>query len=210
MRRTAAAALPFVLMTIATAVAYETDMLVVSHRIGEAALADYAVALKYVNLLYPAVAAAGFALWPVFVDAARKPGPVLRQSVIRWTLVFGLGGLVAAIVLDIAAPWFINLWTRGQVAPPPDLVAARVVFLFLSAVHYPASMAVLALGRRHLQATTLSLMAVTNLPVSIVLAGAIGVAGPVWASCLCFGALHALPLLVIALRRGRQGSEPAG
>jgi O-antigen/teichoic acid export membrane protein len=197
---------PFVAMAVATAVAYETDLLVVSHRVGEQALADYSVALKYFNLVYPALVAAGFALWPILIDAVSRSTRDARRGLLQWTIVFGLAGLGAAAVLVAAAPWLIDVWTRGQISPPGDLIAARAVFFVLSAVHYPASMAVLALGYHRLQAVTLSLMAAANLPLSIVLADALGVAGPVWASCVCFGALHAAPLVAIAFRR--TGSHP--
>jgi O-antigen/teichoic acid export membrane protein len=199
LKRAAGTAAPFTVMAIATTVAYETDMLVVSHRLGETAVAEYAVALKYVNLVYPAIVAAGFALWPLLVQAATPGREDLRLVVARWTLVFGLGGLITAAMLVAAAPWFIDLWTGGRVESSWDLISARAVFLFLSAVHYPASMAALALGRSRMQAATLGVMALANLPLSIVLADAIGVSGPVWSSCICFGALHAAPLLWITL-----------
>jgi O-antigen/teichoic acid export membrane protein len=206
LKRAAIAAFPFVVMAIATMVAYETDMLVVSHRLGEESVAEYAVALKYANLVYPAIVAGGFALWPLLVRAAEGGSATLRTAVVRWTLIFGLGGFVAAGALAAAGPWFIELWTGGRVEPGTDLIAARAVFLVLSAAHYPASMAVLAVGRSRFQAVTLSLMAIAGLPLSIVLAATVGVAGPVWSSCICLGVLHAAPLLWIALRRSDTGS----
>jgi O-antigen/teichoic acid export membrane protein len=201
LKHAARTALPFAVMAIATAVAYETDLLVVSHRLGEQAVAEFAVALKYFNLVYPAIVAAGVALWPLLVHAAQSREVDVRRSVVGWTFVFGLGGITAAAALALSAPWFIELWTGDRIEVSGDLVAARAVFLALSAVHYPASMAVLALGGSRIQAVTLPLMAMANLPLSILLADAVGVAGPVWASCACFGALHAIPLLIIALRR---------
>jgi O-antigen/teichoic acid export membrane protein len=194
----ARAGAPFVVITLATAIAYETDMIVVSRMLDERALASYAITLKYFNLVYPAVTAAGFALWPVLIESRGA-----RATLSRWTLVFAAGGAAVALLLLGLADWFVDVWTQGRVVPPGDLFVARALFLVLSAAHYPAAMAVLALGRQRFQAVTVSLMALVNLPLSIFFAAQFGVAGPVWASCCAFGLLHALPQAFVAFRSSK-------
>ena len=74
------------------------------------------------------------ALIPVFVEAREKEGPAAAQRLLSGTLVFSVGGMLAAtLLLAVAAPFLLPLLCPGF--PPEKLLLTRQLFyLFLPGI----------------------------------------------------------------------------
>jgi len=192
----------FLVLTVAAAVAFETDSLVISWVLGPNAVAVYSVTFRLFALISLVASLAFAPLWPAFAESLSR-GDVgwvkqtLRRSV-TWALVLSIP---AAVLLVAGCDTFIRWWVGGSFVPPTSLAVACAVWVVLAASELPLVMLLNGAGVIKFQVIAASLMAVSNLLLSIVLARVIGVAGPVWASVIAHTICSAIPMVWYLRRR---------
>ncbi|WP_306978593.1 lipopolysaccharide biosynthesis protein [Streptomyces canus] len=193
-------AVPMAIVTAATAVAYATDRLVLSHTADAAAVAEYSAGAQFFLAASSLLGAAGLPLWAIFARRRRSSGKP-RRDLFRLTTCFAVGGLVVGALMIALGPG-VGSWTmHGRIQVGTDLMASFAALLFVQAVGYPATMWLTDAAGLRFQATAFSLMAVVNVAVSIPLAQ-LGAAGPVIGSVLAYAAFVLAPALFRSFRRG--------
>ncbi|MEU1201226.1 hypothetical protein ABZ446_34100 [Streptomyces sp. NPDC005813] len=192
-------ALPMTVVTAATAVAYATDRLVLSHTADAAAVAGYSAGAQFFAPASSLLAAAGLPLWAVFARGRRSSGAP-RCELARFTGYFAVGGLVVGVGIAVLGPLAGTWMMHGRIQVGAGLMAAFAALLFVQAVACPAIMWSTDAAGLRFQAIIFSLMASVNLAVSIPLAR-LGAGGPVIGSVACYTAFVLVPTLFRAFRR---------
>ncbi|MEU2154385.1 hypothetical protein ABZ532_05065 [Streptomyces sp. NPDC019396] len=192
-------AMPMTIVTAASAVAYATDRLVLSHSADAAAVAGYSAGAQFFAPASSLLSAAGLPLWALFAERRSAAGTP-RGDLVRLLVLFGAGGLAVGAVITLLGPVAGSWMMHEQLRVGTGLMVAFAALLFVQAVSYPAVIWLTDEAGLRFQATAFSLMAVVNLAVSIPLARW-GAVGPVLGSVASFTALVAVPAIVRALRR---------
>ena len=186
---------------VAGAVSFQTDALVVSSVLGAATAGVFAVAVRLFGLVAQSLYPAMLQLWPTMSEAyERGEFAWIRSRLTRVTLVAGAASLIAGVVLTIVGPRLIGLLLTDSLIPGRDLMIALTCWTTYSLVSAPSFLLLNATGHVRVHAITAIVAAVVNLPLTIVLAHAFGVAGPVWASLGASAAVSALPWLIVVRR----------
>lgn len=209
-RRTArslvATGIGFTGMALAGLLISSTDVIVITQVLGPASVPPYAVAFALLALFVSLEMAVLDSMWPAYAEAAARGDR-------HWVRVANrniTGLLVAAsatfsVGLVLVGGEFIRLWAGPEAVPPPWLLVTLAGIAMIQSVLLPHGRALTALGhvRRN---TMLSLTgAAINLPVSIVLAGILGITG------VALGTLAAyLVTGVFVVRSARQAIARVG
>jgi len=192
----------FVVLNLAGAVAFQTDLLVVSGVLGATSAAVFAICLRLFGLVVQAVTASLSQLWPAFAEAlARGDHGWVRQTLLRTMAATALLAVPAVILLVIVGQDLVRWWVGPSLVPPTALLVAMACWTVQQCVIYPVAMLMNGAEMVRFQVIAASSMAVTNLLVSIMLTRQIGISGPVWASLLTHLVLNAAPAVVVVRRR---------
>ncbi|MGW5257490.1 hypothetical protein ACWERW_31840 [Streptomyces sp. NPDC004012] len=191
-------ALPMTVITAATAVAYATDRLVLSHTADAAAVAGYSAGAQFFAPASSLLGAAGLPLWALFARRRRSPAAPRRQLA-AFTVCFAAGSLVVGVGIVVLGPLAGTWMMHERIQVGTGLMAAFAALLFVQAVAYPATMWATDEAGLRFQAVACSLMAAVNLAVSIPLAR-LGAEGPVIGSVAAYALLVLVPTLFRAFR----------
>ncbi len=208
-RRIARSGALFFVLSLTTALAYESDGFVISHFLGSAAVPAYALPLRLFLMAPAAVAIVAMPLWPAYGEAlARGDLPwairTLQRSVAGATLLT----LPASVLLIVAGPPLLRLFSQGVSRPSVALLAGMAVWAVTSAVSIALAMFFNGADAVRFQVVIAVLMAVANLGSSIVLVQHIGLAGPVWGSAGSQIAIVLVPELLVLRHLSRTGRIP--
>jgi O-antigen/teichoic acid export membrane protein len=211
----AATAAPMFAVMVGLPLALQSDRIVLSHRVNPASLSDYSYVIQLYAPLWSVISVAGLALWPHF--AARNVTLVARRK--NWLTglaILGTGGLVAATGFLLLSPVAIHWMSAGASQPSWSLLLAFAALLVVQSVHLGSGIMLISPKQLKFQAVCVLVLVVTNLPLSWVLAGTIGTAGPVWASAITVAVCQLIPGFVVANRTSssraaapQRGAEPA-
>lgn len=191
----------FLVLELSMTVAFSSDAIVLAQLRGPEAVATYGVTARLFVIPFGLVALGLAPLWPAYGEAITRRDlgwvhTTLRRSTIAAGAVAGAG----ALVLVITGPALIRLWVDGRVDPTFDLVAGFGLWIVLSAVGTSVAMFLNGAGEIKLQAIAASIMAITNLALSIILTVQIGVAGVIWGTVISYAALTLVPMAVYVPR----------
>jgi O-antigen/teichoic acid export membrane protein len=176
-----ATAAPMLVVTIGLPIALQSDRLVLSHFSSRSALADYAIVAVLYTSAWSVISSAGLVLWPRFA-AIRAHEPSAGVSAYRQAFrVFSILGIAAAIGFVVIGPMLTRLWA-GSTGGGRILWGAFAVLLLVQAAHLPGGMYLTSPSGLRFQAYCVVAMCVVNVGLSVVLARALGAAGPVVAS----------------------------
>ncbi len=192
-----AGALFFVLQLV-VGIAYASDSFVITHVLGPAAVADYAVPERMFSLVTMALGMFLAPLWPAYGEAiARGDTAWVRRTLWRSAATAVLVSAACSLVLVIFGPMLIKLWVGSAVQAPLLLLVGlalwktieaggTAVAVFLNGAHVVRSQVILA-----------SLTAVSALALKVMLVGHMGVAGTVWATICAYLVCTAVPLAAL-------------
>lgn len=180
-RRIAHLAGPMMVITAALPIAYQSDRLLLSHLSDLNQVAIYSVASQLYVSLFSLVGAAGMSLWPMFARR-RANHPVVRQELVRLTVVFTAAGSVLAVTMIGVGPRVADFVSKGRIDVGYGVFAAFGLLLVVQASWFPTGMLLTDRKGLRFQAATHVVMMLINLAGSAVLAQRIGAAGPVISS----------------------------
>lgn len=195
-RRTA---VPMFIIMLVLPIATYADRIVLSHRNGLSAVADYSLAALLFGPLVGLVSATGFALWPWFAarrGRAQESGRELRDL----ELAFGAFGLLAGLGLAVAGAPVLAFVTGKSV--PGDVLLAGGALVFSQALQMPVGMYLTDPRGLRFQALCAVSMAVVNLALSWMWAPW-GAQGPLLATALSVILCQTIPSLAFTNRRVR-------
>lgn len=198
----------FAVNSAAWAVSHATSSIVISHAVGADAAGVYNISerlsivsfLVFQSLLLP--------LWPMFgAGLAAGDYATARTRLRVATLVSGVVGVAASAVFVWAAPGVIRVWLGDAYVPPTGLLIALAVGAVIQFVAEPFTLVLNGAGAKGFLLVSALALAATTLPLSVVLAHVVGVAGPTWALSISLVVCVLAPSAYYAHRRT---SEPAG
>lgn len=174
---------PMLVVTVAAALALQTDRLVLSHVSTIEALAEYSLAWQIFNPAIAIVATATVALWPVFAKA-RAQGVASEVSPERMAMLFGGTAVLAVVVLGLASGLLADLASGGRIDLSLGLVLAFAALVVVQAVKFPLGTYLTDPAGLRFQALMISVMVPVKVALSLWLASWLGAVGPVIGSII--------------------------
>jgi O-antigen/teichoic acid export membrane protein len=200
----------FSVNTAAAAIGYETNSIVLSHVVGVDEVGIYNISarlsavalLVFQGLLLP--------LWPLFGAGIAGEDFAGTRTRLRHALLFSVAaGVVTSAVFVAAAPAVVELWVGPAYVPSLGLLTALAVWSVVQFAGYPYALLVSGAGAKRFLLVTALAMAATNLPLSILLARTVGVAGPTWGSTVATVLFVLVPSALYVRRYvGRRALSP--
>lgn len=195
----AATAAPMFVVMVGLPVALQSDRIVLSHRVDPASLSDYAYVAQLYAPLWSVISVAGLALWPHFAAENLTPR-AQRKSWLAGLAMLGVAGVIAASVFLALSPFAIQWTSAGTARPGWSLLLAFAALLVVQSVHLTSGIMLISPEQLRFQAICVVALVVTNLPLSWLLAGTLGPAGPVLASAITVAVCQLVPGVIVARR----------
>jgi O-antigen/teichoic acid export membrane protein len=173
----------FFILAVTAAAAYQTDALIIAHRLGADEVARFGVAARLFLLAPTLLTAALLPLWPAYGEAVARGDAGWVRSTLRrsvgWCFVVTL---VTSTALVLGARPLLRTWAPSVADPPLGLLVALGLWAVVSVCSTALGVYLNGVGRVRVQVLLALLMAVANVGASVALVGPLGLAGPVWAS----------------------------
>jgi O-antigen/teichoic acid export membrane protein len=191
----------FFVLQIAVAVGYTSNVIVAAQVIGPAAVAEYTVATKLFLIPTTLITLALMPLWPAYREALTRRDARWIHLTLRRSLqfVFAIGIPSSAVLVVLSGP-LIRFWVGNAVQPSFLLIAGLGIWTVMAGVGNAFAMLLNGAQVIRFQVIAASIMAVSNILLSILLTQRIGVAGVVWGSILAYSVCSLIPTLVIVPR----------
>lgn len=153
----------FFALSIVTAISLNADNLIITSRLGAAAVTEYAVAAKLASILALIVTTAFVPLWAANGEAfAKKDFHWIRKTSLRMSLIGGSGVAVIGSFLAISSDFIIFHWMGRKIDGLSEMMAVWTVFYALLAITSPFNMVLNSVGLVRVQIQAWSLfLAVT-------------------------------------------------
>lgn len=194
-----ATAAPMFVVMIGLPVALQSDRIVLSHRVDPASLSDYSYLAQLYTPLWSVISVAGLALWPHFAAENLTLG-AQRKSWLTGLAILGAAGVIAATGFLALSPLATRWMSAGTARPGWSLLLAFAALLIVQSVHLTSGIMLISPEKLRFQAVCVVALVVTNLPLSWLLAGTLGPAGPVLASAITVAACQLVPGIIVARR----------
>ena len=187
----------FFILQIAGALGYQTDNLVISHFLGASYVPQYAIPMR-LFMIFPLILSFVLSpLWPAYGEAiSRQDVSWIRKTFIRSVKLALAVNVVPALLLIIIAPFIIHIWTGTMIAPPFILLLGLGLWAILNSLGGPIAMLLNGTNVIGIQVVCASMMAVSNILLSIFLVQKIGVAGPIYGTLISWTVFNLIPLLI--------------
>lgn len=210
MRTVVGLGLAFMVLQVAYTVGLSTDPVVVAHIVGPAAVADYSVVARLFSIPAGLAAIALVPLWPAYREAiSRNDIAWVRLTLKRSLRATILATIPLTIVLAIAGPAIVGLWTSQDLSPAYGLFLALGALAIVLPLASAFGMLLGGAQAMRFLISTMTLMAILNLAVSVYLASRIGVAGVAVGSVVAVVLALIIPALVYVPRLLRRLEQRA-
>jgi O-antigen/teichoic acid export membrane protein len=192
----------FLVLGVASSVAYQTDALVISHVLGAEEVTSYNIALRLFLIPGMAVSFLLAPLWPAFGDAFVRGDRAWARVTLRRAVVWGaLINIPGALLLVTFGQQLVDAWVGpDEVAMPQSLLMAFGIWTVLSVLTGPLAMLLNGANVVGFQVVCAIAMAFTNVLLSIVLTQWVGVSGPVIGSVIATTCCITVPSIVYVRR----------
>jgi O-antigen/teichoic acid export membrane protein len=201
----------FFVLQLVVGIAYASDSLVITHVLGPAAVADYAVPERLFSLVTVALGMFLAPLWPAYGEAiARGDTAWARRTLLRSTTGAVLVAALCAGALVLLGPLLIKWWVGTAVQAPLMLLLGLALWKVIEAGG--TALAVFLNGANVVRSQVIlaTLTAVSALTLKVVLVGHLGVAGTVWATICAYLVCTAVPMAFLVPRILRSLGAPRG
>lgn len=191
----------FLVLSLAIAVGYESDSVVIAHYLGSDRVGDYQVPLTLFSVLPALVGFLVTPLWPAYSEAiARGDDDWVRSALARSLRVGAMVTVPLAAILVLAGKPIVQAWVGDASSPTWGLLALMGAWAALSGLITPIAIYLNGAQVMRFQVLCATSMAVANIVLSIVLVQSIGVAGPMLGTVAATAVLVLVPYVVF-LRR---------
>jgi O-antigen/teichoic acid export membrane protein len=173
----------FFSLQLAMAVGYQSDNLVIAQVLGADSVSQYAIPLKLFQLIPTVSGFLMFSLWPAYGEAlARGDIDWIKNTYWRSLRLTVACVVPCAVILLIVATPIIHLWVGKSITPTILLLAGLTIGSIVNSMIGPVSAFMNGTRLLAFQAVTWSIMAGTNLGISILLTKKIGLSGVIYGS----------------------------
>jgi O-antigen/teichoic acid export membrane protein len=187
----------FLILQLAVAVAYQSDVVIAAGLLGPAAAATYAVTLKFFMAVPIFVSLYLAALWPAYGEAIQRgDSRWIRGTFATSVKVAVATTVLASSILIIAGPWVIGTWTGGAVNPPLPLLIGAGIWSVVYAAFNAISMLLNAASMLRVQVAIAAVMALASVGLSVLFGTVAGLSGIVWGTLTAYILFAAIPLAI--------------
>jgi O-antigen/teichoic acid export membrane protein len=187
----------FFVLQLAVAVAYQSDVVVAAKVVGPDAAATYSIAYRLYFLAPSVVGMFLIPIWPAYAEALARRDLAWVRTTLRRTIVVSLLATTAwSIFLLLFGNEVLRLWVGGAISAPVGLTVGLALWAVISNVFTAIAMLLNAANILRFQVIVATLMALTSITASVVLASRFGVAGVIWGTLLAYVAVSALPTVM--------------
>jgi O-antigen/teichoic acid export membrane protein len=191
----------FFVLQMSAAIAFSTDVLVISTRLGTALVSAYSISQRLAFLAIGMVSTITSNYQPLFLEAYIKRDHVrLRALFLQCTWLSALLGITAALSLLVVGPFAIRLWVGKANYVGWFPFSMQVALVAVQVILMPAHGLLTVTNHHKRYAYSAAWEAVLNLGLSILLAGPLGVGGVAMAT-LAARLLGAGPVLLLESRK---------
>lgn len=191
----------FFALQLAAALAYSTDLTIISSRLGAADSAVYAASQRVFAVVPSAAALLWAPLWPQYRKAlAASEVDWVKRTFRRSLLAAILFASGCAVLIFLAFPAIVALLGRGQIDTPALLNAGFAVWIILDCVGAAIATLLNAANVVHFQLLLGMLFAICCAVAKIILVPRLGISALPWITSATYVVLFLGPLLCV--RRG--------
>lgn len=195
----------YFVLQLAVIVGYSSDNFVAAQVLGPEAVTQYALPSRLALAGISLIAIFIMPLWPAYAEGLERHDAewvlrTFRRSLVASTTVATLG---AALFVAFGGP-IVRLWSRGEVNPGRLLLMGLGAWLVLGSAGNALAAFLNAAQIVRLQVICASLMAVTNIILSVILARSIGIAGLIWGTVISYAVFVVIPYSVLVPRLMRR------
>ena len=198
---TAAASSPYLVMAAASVVAFSSDQIVLAILGGSKMVAEYSTSYRLFTQVPITLFSLLASLWPAISNARAELDHSWTRRVANrsWKLSIA-AAMIASVPLLLYGEPLISWWTGGTVKVSLGLLVACAAYSIVNSAWAPLHFVLLGQGHVGFMARCMTVMAVLNIAVSVLLVGPLGAAGPVVGSAVSLGVAVLVPY-VFAYRR---------
>jgi len=191
----------FFVIAVFSALAFQTDVLVVAALLGAPAAGVFSITNRLFGLILQVLFPALMQLWPAIGEAFTRGDLDWIRSRLRQTIVLAAGAsAVASAFLVLVGHQVVSFWLTPSLAPPVGLLVAMACWTTMSLASAPLFMFLNAVGHVRSHAWMAVAVGVTNLPLSWLLTHHIGLAGPAVGSLIANFCLATVPGTFVVMR----------
>lgn len=184
-------------------VTFFSDNIFVAQVLGSTAVTQYSVPERMFTVITMAAAMVLMPLWPAYGEARARGDQVWVKQTLMRSLFLGVGfAAVVASILLFAGPWIIKLWVGNSVTPSFVLLLALACWKVIETGGVATAMVLNSHNMLRFQLVTATLVAISVIPLKILLLHAMGISGVVWATILAYTLFSALPMFIFFRRGG--------
>lgn len=195
----------FLGLQVAVLIGYSSDTVIAARMFGAERVPDYSLPSQLALAGIGVIAMVISPLWGAYADAiARGDSSWARRNFRRSVGAAAALGTLAGAVYLVAAPSFIEWWSKGRVSPSMGITAGFAAWILLSSVGAALATFLNAVHVVRMQLTASLIMAVVNIVVSVLLARHVGVAGLIWGTVCAFSTCILVPYAVVFPRLLRE------
>lgn len=200
-RRLLGLGLLFFAFQLAQIVGFQSDNLVLAHILGAGKVPVYAITTRMFSVVSLLMSFVIAPLWPAYGEAlARGDIAWLRRTLQRSVVLVLMICIPTNIVLIICGKWLLRIWVGPQISPSWILLLGIGLSQTIMAIVSPLSAFLNGLNILGKQAIFASLMAVTNISLSIYLTRRIGIPGVIYGSVIAESLFFLLPFVLLVRR----------
>ena len=191
----------FFVLSAASAVAYQTDTLVTASILGAAAAGIFTVAARMFSAVSTLISGMSAQLWTATVGAIAVGDIGWVRSRFRLTILVTLAVAIPTNVgLVVFGRWIARIWVGSQNVPPTSLLVVTALWGVYSTVMGQLALIMNAFEVIKSQIVMASVMAVSNIALSIQLTRWFGITGPVLGSLISHILFNGIPAIYIVRR----------
>lgn len=175
----------FLVLQMAVAVAYDSDLLIVAQIRGSHVVPQLAVPMKLFSIAPLLLGFVLMALWPAYGEARVRGDMAWIHSTLRRSMILGLLITVPlSLFLVLFGTPLAHAWVGSAVTPSPALLVGLGIWIVMNAIGGPIAVLLNGLNVLGFQAVCGVIMAIVNAILSILLVQRIGVPGAIYGSII--------------------------
>ncbi|MBW8758926.1 MAG: oligosaccharide flippase family protein [Burkholderiales bacterium] len=180
----------FLALQVAVALAFQSDAIVITQKLGQAAYGDFAVVQKLFLFVSMLLNSALMGLWPAFGDAiARNDMTWARKVLLRSLAAAGAFASTASLTLVLTIGWITSHWLKTAFAPPLSLCIVLGTWTVVDAMGSVSGVFMNGANLVRIQVVVALLMAGTAFAGKWVLTPILGVTGTVLATLIAYSVI---------------------
>lgn len=179
--------LNFFVIQIAAVILYTTDNLIITHLFSPKEVVPYNLSFKYFSIVSMVFSIIVTPYWSAITDAFAKDDFKWIKKSMKTLMKISILFSILIISMLIIANQFYVFWVGKKVVIPFDLSVFMAIFTMLTTFIQPFTFFINGTGKIKIQLIIGVVMAVVNIPISIILVKfyGFGVSGVILATILC-------------------------